>query len=162
MSGTIQGWLLSLLSAALVLGAVEALFPEGPVKPVGELALGLVLLCCLAQPLLRWSPLSLSQEYQQTFSAAQSAAEETTLWEGSYLESVMSQRCGAYIEAKARERGLEVRAEVWCEIEDGLPLPVGARLAGDVQAAERETLTQELCAELGLTPEGVTWEEAES
>ena len=51
MMDGVRGWLLSVIAACLLCALADALMPQGPVKKVGRLVCGLVLLCVMLSPL---------------------------------------------------------------------------------------------------------------
>ena len=72
---------------------------------------------------------------------------------GQSLAAVIAERTGAYIEDKADELGLSVRAKVKTEEEDGVPLPVSVTLYGTENAALADYIEREL----GIAKEDQLW-----
>lgn len=158
MSGALD-WVRALLAAALLLGVVETLAPEGPVRPVARLAVGLVMFLLLVRPLVTLVPERILENWESEVEAMSVYSEELDDADESYLREVMSRESAEYIQTKAASRGLTVRAEVSCACADGLPLPEGAVVYGALSDGERTWLSALIAEELGIEPDRISYEE---
>lgn len=145
------GWLTGVTAAAILCALAERLMPEGAVRRVGKLALGLVMLFAMVRPLVQIpveSPADLFSEYQ-----AQTAAQAQELEQGrdEAMKAIIEQEFAAYIVDKADQMGVVCTARVACQAgEDGVFLPQSAQVVGNFSPQQRETLAQMLEGELGL------------
>lgn len=163
MTEAVKNWVLSILAAALLLGVLEAAVPKGPVRGVVRLAAGLVLLLVVAAPLAERLPGWAEGALGNQLEAAAAFSDELEVTDESYLETIMSQRAAEYIVTQAEEMGVTLTASVTCDwTEEGLPVPAGAVLRGDVPEQARQALTGVIQAELGIPAEQITYEEAVS
>ena len=163
MTEAVKNWILAILAAALLLGLLEAAAPKGPVQGVVRLAAGLVLFLVVVSPLAAglpdWVGRALGEELESV-AVFSDDLEETN---ESYLETIMSQRASEYIVTQAEEMGLSLTASVTCDwTEEGLPVPAGAVLRGEVPEQDRETLTKVIQEQLGIQADHITYEEAAS
>lgn len=151
MMELVRSWLVGITCAALIVALAEALTPEGPVKRIGKLAGGLVLVLAILRPVvgLDYSALSSALAGRWTGTAGYSAALE--LENRRLMERIISERAGAYIQDKAAELGLTVQAGVDCEAqEDGTPYPASAVITGALTQAEEDSLRRLIEAELAI------------
>ncbi len=161
MSG-LGGWLLSVTAAALLVGVLEAIMPEGSVKGVSRLGCGLLLFLVLVRPLLGGGYENLLEELH---SWQQEAAEETERLnqvESSLEETIIAEETAAYIQAEAEAQGITCTVTVTCaQNGDGLTLPVAVELGGVTQEAQREALRTLIQSAFGLSEETIRFTETE-
>lgn len=153
----LRAWLLSIVACAMLVSLAEELSGDGALRRVVRFTGGILLLLSLLRPMLLLSPalpeLDLSS-YREA--AAQRTRELSASRETALAESI-AEETGAYIEDKADELGLSVRAEVTTESVDGVPLPASVTLYGREDAA----LGDWLARELGIAKEEQRWVETE-
>lgn len=154
MMDGVRGWLLSILSAGVLCAVAEALMPQGPVKVVGRLVCGLVLLCAILAPV---TDLNLEngnhwlEDYFLQLDEEKGALEEVV---GQEMKSIIEEEYAAYIVDKAAELGLTCTARVTCrEGEAGVYLPDSAVVCGLGGAEEVERLAQIVAEDLGIPQE---------
>ena len=163
MTEAVKKWILAILAAALLLGLLEALAPKGPVRGVARLAAGLVLFLVVVSPLAAGLPDWVGRAFEEELASVTVFSDELTDTNESYLETIMSQRAAEYIVTQAEEMGLSLTASVSCAwTEEGLPVPAGAVLRGEVPTETRAELSQVIQAELGIPADQITYEEASS
>ena len=153
------GWVRPLLAAAVLLGTVEALIPEGPVRLTGSFAVGLALFCVIAEPLTQVLPLASYDAWSEETIAASAVVTETERDQKSYLSQVMSEGCAEYIEAKAGQLGMSIQAEVQCEERNELPVPVSVVISGASGDDRRNQLIEQISEGLQIPAEGICFEE---
>ena len=163
MTEAVKNWMLSILSAARLLGVLEAAVPKGPVRSVVRLAAGLVLAIVVFSPLVGALPGWISGALGSEWEAAAAFSDDLEQTNESYLETIMSQRAAEYIVTQAEEMGVSLTASVTCDwTEEGLPVPAGAVLQGDVPEQARQALSELIQADLGIPAEQISYEEAAS
>lgn len=161
MSESLSALVRTLLAAALFLGVLEALFPDGPVKLVGEFAIGLALFLTVAGLLTDLSPGWLTAGLEEELAQASAWSEDLEYTNKSYLEEVMSRQAGEYIQAQAESLGCSVTAQVSCawEEDSNYPVPCSVRITGEVSAAQQAALNEALQTGLGLEENQIIYEE---
>lgn len=163
MTEAVKNWILAILSAALLLGLLEALAPKGPVRGVARLAAGLVLFLVVVSPLAAGLPDWLGRAFEEELASVAVFSDDLEETNESYLETIMSQQAAEYIVTQAEEMGLSLTASVTCGwTEEGLPVPAEAVLRGEVPEQARETLTSVIQEQLGIQADHITYEEAAS
>ena len=157
MSGA-QEWLLGILAACILCSVAESLMPSGPVKRVGKLVCGLVLLCALLAGTgkLDWSE---SQRWAEQWNA-QLELEKQDLEDqvNEEMKVIIEEKFEAYIVDKAAEMGLVCTPRVSCRMEGELWVPEEIRVTGTFSAQELAQLEQCLQEELGVSPERQVYE----
>lgn len=156
-------WLTAAAAAALLVGLVQCLMPEGTVKEVGRVTGGLLLFLVLVRPLLGAEYASLGEELRSWQAEAEAQAASTSLTVSELETTLIEERTGAYLVRQAQAAGVACTAEVTCcENADSLIVPVSAEITGAESEAERETI-RALASELGLTAEQIVFlEEGET
>jgi len=147
----LRQWLTGVIGCAMLTSLLEQLCPEGGAKKVLRFAGGLLLVLSLLRPAaqLRLPETSggglraETERLERTFTARNKAVFAARIAEGTR----------AYIEDKAAELGLRVRAEVRTETTGGLPLPESVTLHGE----ESEALSTLIEAQLGIPKEKQRW-----
>lgn len=160
MDGT-RAWLLAVLAACILCSVADSLMPTGPVKGVGRLVCGLVLLCALLSG-ARGLDLEAGQDWLARWQAG--VEEERTRLENQVngdMKVIIEERFAAYIVDKAAELGLVCTARVTCEPEDGAYLPVRVQVTGALEEKGREALSRAIWEELGVPPEEQVYQSGE-
>lgn len=161
MSG-LESWLLSITAAALLVGVLEAMLPEGSVKAVSRLGCGLLLFLVLVRPLLGDGYGTLLEELHSWQSEAAEETERLNQVETSLEETIIAEEAAAYIQAEAEEQGIPCSVAVTCaRSEDGLPLPVAVEIGGVAQEDQREALRALIEGAFALSEEQIHFTEAE-
>ena len=139
----------------MVLSILYALLPKGAILTAAKCAGSLILLLVMLRPLvtLRLEDLAVSYDVweekttEQTEQLAQDNLRE--------MEARIEEACSAYISEKAAQLGLTVRAEVLCELRDGVPFPVAVTL----DIPYDKTLSNTIAADLDIPYEKQHWQE---
>ena len=152
----LRQWLLGIVSCALLVSFCEQLTPAGALRKLVRFTGGLLLILSILQPVTHLDldvlPLDLDA-YREA--AAQVRLELEDEREGALADGIAA-RTGAYIEDKAAQLGLTVRAVVETENADVTPLPNAVTLYGTENAA----LADYIETQLGIAKEKQTWMEA--
>lgn len=149
----LRSWLLSIVACAVLVSLAEHLTDGGTMKKIVRFTGGMLLMLAMLRPLLR---LDLST-FEVDISSYREAVSQLELALTQQREDALSARIAAeteaYIEDKADELGLSVRAKVKMEEEDGVPLPVSVTLYGTENAALADYIEREL----GIAKEDQLW-----
>lgn len=153
MMTAIGTWVLGIAAAALLTSLAQTLMPEGPVKTVGRLTCGMVLLAAVLSPLgqldatpgERWLAQWRIQMEEDTRSLEQDYEER--------MKRSIEEAAAAYILDKAAALGLSIKAEVQCRGAQDSFLPDTVRITGAGESGAKASLSRVLTAELGIPPE---------
>ncbi len=157
----VRAWILSVLAAALLLSMLESAMPDGPVRKVGRLAVGLALFLVILRPALSGLPDWVGASWQEEVQAASAYPDDLEQANEIYLETVMSQRAAEYIVTQAALLGADVEAAVACAWSEGLPLPASAEITGSVPDGVQTQLVEIIETDLGISPAQITFREAQ-
>ncbi len=149
MTTWLRDWVTGLTGAAIVATVALAVTPEGTVKKMVRLAVGLVLLLMTVKPLLTAPDISAAWAGERQASN-QAAADGEVISQGLQME-LIERELSAYILSKGQQLGLSLDVEVAVTWVDGAPSVSGVSIAshgGDVRAVE--TMTRWLSDECGL------------
>lgn len=149
--GAVRSWLLTVIGASLICALADALMPQGPVRRVGRLVCGLVLLGAILSPLARLD-LPGGQRWLEDYLASLEDR-ETELAEtvNSQMKVIIEQEYAAYIVDKAARLGLICGLRVECALsEEGLYLPARVRVSGGLTEKERAQVAQMIEEDLGV------------
>ena len=154
MMDGVRSWLLAMIFAAVLCALAKELMPAGPVKRVGGLVCGMVLLAVMLSPLVQLNPAA-GQAWLEGWRSGleqQEAALRQQVNEG--VKPIIEQEFAAYIVDKAAELGLTCTARVSCRAgEEGLFLPERAEVSGFLTEGERERLSLVIQEDLGIPEE---------
>ena len=101
-----RAWLLAMLAACILCSVADSLMPTGPVKGVGKLVCGLVLLCALLSG-AKGLDVAAGQAWLDDWLAG--VGEERAYLENQVngeMKTIIEERFAAYIVDKAAELGL--------------------------------------------------------
>ncbi|MGI5963619.1 MAG: hypothetical protein ACOX7N_07905 [Lawsonibacter sp.] len=152
--GSIKEWLLAIFAACVVCAIGERLMPEGPVKRVGVLVCGLVLLCAILSGVgtlnLEEGQAWVEESFTQLAQGKQELKEQVD--EG--MKSIIEEQFAAYIVDKATEMGLTCQAEVICrDTGEGIYVPDSTQVMGTFSEEEYSRLMECICTDLGVPEE---------
>ena len=152
----LRQWLLGVVSCAMLASFCELFTPAGALRKLVRFTGGLLLILSILQPVTHIDldvPLLDPDAYRSALAQANltlANEREDALADG------IAARTGAYIEDKAAQMGLSVRAVVETERAEGAPLPVSVTLYGQ----EDEALADYIEWQLGIAKEKQIWKEA--
>ncbi len=161
MRELLRTWVLGLSGAALLGAFALALTPEGRVRRVVRLLVGVVLALALVKPLadFDWESYAVSLSVSRDAAAlAVSGAEETNR----RLErTLIEAECAAYISDRAARLGLRLEsASVTAKWGDALCwYPYEATLRASADGSARKALAEIIEAELGIPAGRLYWED---
>ena len=160
MSELLRSWVLGLAGAALLGAFALTLTPEGRVRRVTKLLVGVVLALALIRPLADFdfetyaASLAVSRE-AETRAAALGETNDRL------QRTIIEAECAAYISDRAARLGLRpVSASVTAKWGDALCwYPYEATLRGEPDALARRALASAIEAELGIPASRQYWED---
>lgn len=151
---TIRSWLIGITAAAVIAALADSLTPEGPVKKLGKLAGGLVLLLAVLGPVGKLSGIELSDltaQYRlqsETYSAALETENDRL------IKTIIEEETAAYIQDKAAELGIVCTAQVTCAADgEGVPVPASVVISGELRAEQMQALREMIGSDLNIPPE---------
>ena len=116
-----KNWLMGIVAAALAVSLAQAMTPEGPVRKMGRLVGGMVLLLAVARPLLRLEPAMTAMAQLPGAEVSRVRIEEGG---EEMMKTLIAQKAGAYIVDKGQSLGLRCKAEVVVAVDSsGWPVP---------------------------------------
>lgn len=157
MMGLLRIWLLGVAAAAVLAALAQSLMPPGPVKKVGGLVCGLVLLWAMLLPLTSGTVLVPAQLAQDYLERIEDQARELQNQVQVQRKAVIEAELEAYILDKAAQQGYSCHVRVECqEGDEGLFVPHRAWISAPEQAWPN--LSRMLEEDLGIPTERQTYE----
>ena len=152
----LRQWLLGIVSCAMLVSFCELFTPFGALRKLVRFTGGLLLILSILQPVTRIDLDALPLDLEAYREAMTQVHTELADERERALADGIAARTGAYIEDKAAQMGLSVRAVVETESADGTPIPAFVTLYG----AENAALAEEIASQLGIAKENQVWKEA--
>ena len=149
----LRSWLLGVVACAVLVSLAGQLTDGGTMKKIVRFAGGMLLMLAMLRPLLRLDLAVLDVDLASYREAVAQLELELTQRQEDALSARIAAETGAYIEDKADELGLSVRAEVSTREEEGVPVPAAVTLYGREDAA----LSALIARELGIAEEDQLW-----
>lgn len=156
MSG-IRTYILGVVAAAMLCGIVQSIVPkDGTMAVAMKLIVGLLMTLAVLRP---WVSISFDGLFGWTSTITQEAesivSEGKLMGELSYREGI-KQRLEAYILDKGTAMGASLEVEI-VVYDDGLPVPIAAKIKGALSPYAKEMLRRTLTEELGISEEELQW-----
>lgn len=152
MMGALREWLLSVTAAAILCALAQGLIPQGPVRRVGQLTTGLVMIAALLAPAA-----GMAGEQPEQWLESWQPQQETVQLEkqrDDTMKTIIEETCSAYIVDKAAQLGAECRAEVVCTQQgEGVFLPWQVTVSGALSQEQIQTLSRQIWEELEVPPQ---------
>ncbi len=152
-------WIMSVLSCGVLFCVAEALLPQGPVRAVGRMSIGMVLFLVVLRPLTGPVPQKIAAFLKVDVNVMEEERRQMQQVNESYLETIMREKSEEYIETQAQEMGVSAEAEVACAWQDGLPIPASAYIAGTAPPGAVGPLLDRVEQELGIQCTQICYEE---
>lgn len=151
MMAGVGSWLLSITGASVLCALADGLMPAGPVRRVGRLVCGLMLLAVILAPLAQLDLEGGQRWLEEYHLGLEDRTQELERQVDEQMKTIIEQEYAAYIVDKAAEMGLNCTARVSCRAEEnGLYLPDRTEVAGPLSQEERGRLSQLIQEELGV------------
>lgn len=147
-------WLIGLMAVAVILTVLSTLLPEGSVKKIAGVTGGLVLLLTLLRGLRSLDVADLRLSYDDC--AAQISRQTEAYREKSLqdMESLIAERCGAYISEQAQTFGISCSPQVEvAQTVEGIAIPTAVTMDVTYHAG----LAQIIAENLGIDEQNQKW-----
>ena len=148
-------WLFGIVAASMALSILYALLPKGAILTAAKCAGSLILILVMLRPLVTLRVEDLEFSYDVWEERTTEQTEQLTQDNLSSMEALIEEECSAYISEKAEQLGLTVKAEVLCEVRDGVPFPAEVTL----DTPYNEMLSDTIAADLDIPYERQHWQE---
>lgn len=147
----LRDWVLGVAAAAILAALAQTLMPEGPVKRVGKLTCGLVLLAAILRPLPQFRPEGGQRWLEDYFQGVEEIESELKQGRQEQLEQVIEEEAAAYILDKAAQLGLKCTVSVECRTDEaGNPMPAAVFVRGAAPGEAWDSLSAAIADELGI------------
>ena len=151
----LRQYVFSVTAAAIFCAILSAMVQGKKAEKLMRLVSGMFLACVILKPLFgakiqQWDLLGDWEE------EASQAAQQGQAYAREAMGAIIKERTETYIQDKAAELGGTLEAEVLLS-EDPVPVPMGAKLRGEMEASARQQLEQWMEEALGITKECLTW-----
>ena len=147
-------WLIGLMAVSILLTVLSTLLPEGTMKKIAGVTGGLVLLLTLLRGIKRLDLADIRLSYENCSLQISSQMKIYEAESRQNMESLIQERCSAYISEQAEALGLVCNPLVetmWTE--ENIPLPVA--VAMDIPF--HEELSRILAENLGIDATNQKW-----
>ena len=152
-----KNWLMGIVAAALAVSLAQAMTPEGPVRKVGRLVGGMVLLLAVGRPLLRLEPAMSAMAHIPGAEVSRVRIEEGG---EEMMKTLIAQKAGAYIVDKGSALGCVCAAKVTVATDDtGWPVPWQVEVSGSMTAAQQQALARAIAEDLAIPAERQSFRE---
>ena len=148
------GYILSVISAAVLAAVLRALAGEGTMGKLTKLLSGLFLAVTVLSPLVHLEIPDPARWLEDYMDDGEIAAQSGEAMAKEYSRSIISAEVEAYILDKAAALDCMLEAEVRLD-DNGLPEAV--TLTGQISPADRAELSRMMARDLGIGEEAVTW-----
>ena len=146
-------YLLQIVAAAILCGILSSLCERSAYMPVMRMILGVVMLICVLQPILKLRFRDISMQFNEIAVASDGFVAEGQEMASAAASAIISDSVNTYIENKAAALGAEVTASVY--VKEGIPGSV--IIIGDVSPYVRSQLSAWIVAEIGIGKEEQKW-----
>ena len=147
-------WLMGLMAVAVILTVLSTLFPEGSVKKIAGVTGALVLLLTILRGLTALDLGNLRLSYDDCAAQITRQMEAYRLQSAGDMESLIEERCGAYISEQAQTLGISCSPRVEAtQTEEGIALPASVILDVPYHAG----LAQIIAENLGIDEQNQKW-----
>lgn len=136
------GYLLRVVSAALLGTVVGAICPKQGAGKVVKLACGLLLIVCVVSPLLKLDAEQIAAMIARTELVGEQARAGIEIPTADLAASIISERVRSYVLDKAASLGMQIEAEVSMHTEGAYPYPEAIRITGAANASQRQMLAE--------------------
>ncbi len=149
-------YIIGITAAALLCAVAKSFQLQGAVGGVIKLVCAVVMTLSILSPLTKVHLSSIEGILSDAQSAGAAAAQEGSGAARNAVAEIITDEVGAYILDKAEALGVELTVEVELE-KEGLPIPCGVTLRGNVSPYAKEILTEYIRDELGVGEEAQRW-----
>lgn len=159
MITAIRTWLISVTAAAIVVAAANSLMPDGPVKRIGKLTGGLLLIIAVLQPIKRFDLEMMSDILTEYRIESQVSSKALEIENQAIMKTIIERETSAYVQNKANEFGISCNAETTCKVDESENIyPVSMVIYGDLTQEQKAMLTRLIEGDLAISAERVRYE----
>lgn len=154
----LRNWLIGITVSTVVAAMADSLLPDGPVKKIGKLTGGLLIMLAVLQPLGSLDYASISGilvNYRMQSESYDTALETENI---QLIKNIIEEETAAYILDKATELDITCEADVTCFVKDETPYPESVVIFGDLDDGEVQALSRIIEADLAISPENQHFE----
>ena len=160
MTELLRQWILGVTCAAMIAAVVQAFARKGGAGKAAQLTAGLLVLLAAAKPLAGLSAFNISGALEDLQTQQEMRADELTEENDRMMKELIEGKTEAYILDKAEELGISCKVFVtYARDESGAFAPARVRLTGTLTVEERQRLTGQIAADLGIAGENIVFEE---
>lgn len=155
----IRQWLLCITGTTLLVALVDSFMPQGPVKHIGRLICGLLLLITIVTPILKLSQEQLELIGSEWKENLMQQEEDMEHYYNNQLKFIIEQEFVSYILDKAMEWGYTLYPIVQCQLNsDGIYVPIFIELHSFPSELSPDFIDT-LCEDLALDPSQIQTKE---
>ncbi len=156
----VRGYLLGIISAALLISLAQALIPGQRMRRAAGLTGGLILILVVLAPLRTISFADIAQQMSRLWMDADAAQTGISVDNRDLIAAIIKDKTEAYILDKAGQLGCRVTVQVEVEADAQYPYPCAAVLIGTWTEEQREALRSYMSADLAIPEDAQTWNES--
>lgn len=157
MTGSVQGYLLSVSAVAILLSLIQSILPQNAIRRIATFAGGLVLILAVISPVLHLTTEDLQEIGRELQADRQELALRVEDGNRQIMGSLIKENCEAYILDKAGQLGMSLTARVAVSQDGQYPVPVKAVLTGKFTPAQQMALSDEITEALGIASHEQEW-----
>lgn len=160
MIEVLRQWFISMTCTALLLALADSLCPPGPVRKIGKMVGGLVLLIVMLSPLCTLDSGILTTALMQQADWLDWEEENEVSQE--WMKTIIGEKTGAYILDKATELGISCeQVIVTCQMGEEVPYPSAVTIVGNLDDQQRSALSQVIERDLAIGADCQSYQEGE-
>ena len=152
----IKQYVISVTSAAIVCGVLNAMLKKGNMHALVKLLCGFFLAFTFLNPIGKLELRSLPDNSDPDYPPGSDMAEEGERYARNSIAEIIKEETRAYILDKANELDLNLDVEILLS-EDAIPIPKGVRITGQLSEYARQKMEAYLENDLGITKENQIW-----
>lgn len=156
----LQKYLLSVVSAALLLGVSLPLLSKGKICGVLRFLGGLVLILSVVSPLVHISTDELTRYILHYQTISDETLENAEKKNREILSHIIKERCETYILDKAKELGAELTVEIYMREDGEYPYPDIVEITGAIVEEEKDYMKRLIEQDLGIPQHCQEWKES--
>ena len=136
----LSGYLLRIISAAILGAVVKAISPKNAAGRVVKMAVGMVLVLCVVSPVLKLDEAHIASFFAQSQIVCEHARTGIEIPTQDLAAQIISEKVETYVLDKARELGIQIEVEVSMHTGGAYPYPDGIVISGTMNRIQRQEL----------------------
>lgn len=153
---TVGSYLLAVSGAALLCGITDRFLSKKGAAAAARVLTSLFLVYTVLKPLNSWDGESLFDIELDFSAAAEEALAQGQMQAQKTIAELIKQETAAYILEKAQAYNADIQVTVEVS-EESIPVPVGARITGNISPYAKSQLQSILEQQLGISKENQQW-----